>query len=229
MDKRTHILILLLAVMSLAFSACQRSADSEPEDAALTIPTLAATATPVPIPTVDLPSLRPTMTPMPTREVETVAPVTVSEPRLNQVNAWLNWFPPAGWETAVGPDGVITSPALDNPGVSSMMIRQWAESVDLSGWQSYFPNGKVDTNGHASIVMAGYDWDGVFLTCPDYSCRAFFAVTDTDGLSYSLLVYVPSNIDLTSTADPKESLYSLWDAEAVKLNATLQTLNIDQG
>lgn len=170
------------------------------------------------------------MTPLPTRENNNTVRSSLVPPKLNQVNNWLNWFQPADWQTAVGPDGAVISPDLTNLGAPMMMIRRWGSPVDLSGWQSYIPDGEVEPNGHVSVVMGGRHWNGVFILCPEYTCRAFFAATteEAETVSYSLLVYVPSSIDLSSTADPQKTLYDLWDIEAGKLNATLHSLNISE-
>ena len=226
MKTRQIVLLGCLAAL-LLLAACQR----EPETAAdvsLVAPTTTPAATATPPPALDVSIVRPTMTPLPTRaETAALAPAGSQPAEVAQVNEWLAWFPPAGWQTAVGPDGALVSPDLNNPGAPLLVIRRWGNPVDLSGWQAYVPAGQIERNGHASLLIAGRTWDGVFVTCPDYACRAFFAVSKSGSPTFSLLVYVPAAVDLTSSASPRESLYSLWDSEAVKLNATLQTLNIN--
>lgn len=231
-------IVAFVVITLLGMTGCNNGDDGEPEVIVATSPPSVPTATS--LPTRDVSLIRPTMTPLPltvggfvltaTPDASTSPsmPVVVQEDihETAHVNKWVHWYPPDGWETAVGPDGVFISPDLNNPSTPFALLRQWASPVDINGWQNYLPMGTAEPNGHVQLLLAGRTWDSVFILCPEYACRAMFAVTTNGNVHLSLLVFVPLSVDITSTADPRITLYGTWDEEAAKLNATLQTLNI---
>jgi len=144
-----------------------------------------------------------------------------------EINDWLQWFPPSGWEEVAGTNSIYISPQPFSNGSPFMMVARWRSPVPIDGWANYLPNAVPEINGRVTLTIDNIEWDGVFVICPDFSCRAFFAATRSGSNHYTILVYLPvTNILISDNSDESGELYQLWDEYAVELNRTLQTMRL---